>query len=274
MPAAAASPLPAGWVLFGAAAAAVGFLTGRKLLSGAPAPAAPWAVAAASAAKGFGAPKTSPKPKKEASRKEEQPCPCSSGAVYADCCQPYHLLRRVPATPEALLRARYSAFAHKEQKFIRSTTDASHLRANNLTEKQYRDNVTLSCNNLLYEGMAVLAQEPGGTEDEHWITFRFWFKFVAEFKGKQNGVARRSVETGDRQTQTERSLFRRVGGRWLFVNSPAETINGDSFDLGDVSLTQTNIFLKAKDAAAAAGQRAAELLPKRDVRLDAPPPAS
>jgi len=60
-----------------------------------------------------------------------------------------------PARP----RARYSAFAHKEQKFIRSTTDASHLRANNLTEKQYRDNVTLSCNNLLYEGMAVLAQE-------------------------------------------------------------------------------------------------------------------
>lgn len=54
----------------------------------------------------------------------------------------------------------------------------------------------------------------------------------------------------------------------------AAALGGDSFDLGDASLTQTNICLKAKDAAAAAGQMAAELLPKRDVRLDAPPPCA
>ena len=36
-------------------------------------------------------------------------CPCSSGLLYAACCQPKH--QGMPAaTPEALMRSRYSAF--------------------------------------------------------------------------------------------------------------------------------------------------------------------
>ena len=36
-------------------------------------------------------------------------CPCGSGAPYRDCCQPCHL-GEAAATPEALMRSRYSAF--------------------------------------------------------------------------------------------------------------------------------------------------------------------
>src|SRR5262249_20553516 len=38
-------------------------------------------------------------------------CPCQSDLRYADCCQPLHERRREPATPEALMRSRYAAFA-------------------------------------------------------------------------------------------------------------------------------------------------------------------
>lgn len=38
-------------------------------------------------------------------------CPCGSTRPLADCCQPYHQGKLLPATPEALMRSRYSAFA-------------------------------------------------------------------------------------------------------------------------------------------------------------------
>jgi len=38
-------------------------------------------------------------------------CLCGSARPLADCCQPYHQGKRLPATPEALMRSRYSAFA-------------------------------------------------------------------------------------------------------------------------------------------------------------------
>lgn len=39
------------------------------------------------------------------------PCPCQSGRPYSACCQPAHTGERPPASAEALMRSRYSAFA-------------------------------------------------------------------------------------------------------------------------------------------------------------------
>jgi len=41
----------------------------------------------------------------------EQPCPCGSGTSYAECCRPLHQGVRQAATPEELMRSRYSAYA-------------------------------------------------------------------------------------------------------------------------------------------------------------------
>ena len=38
------------------------------------------------------------------------PCPCGSGELYASCCGHYHQ-GAIAATPEQLMRSRYSAFA-------------------------------------------------------------------------------------------------------------------------------------------------------------------
>ncbi|MEO0565894.1 MAG: YchJ family metal-binding protein, partial [Chloroflexota bacterium] len=45
------------------------------------------------------------------------PCPCGSGRAYKACCRPYHQGKN-PPTPEALMRARYSAYAAGEVRFV------------------------------------------------------------------------------------------------------------------------------------------------------------
>jgi len=48
-------------------------------------------------------------------------CPCNSGQPYASCCEP--LIKGTVAAPgpEALMRARYSAFAHQEMPYLLET---------------------------------------------------------------------------------------------------------------------------------------------------------
>jgi SEC-C motif-containing protein len=46
-----------------------------------------------------------------ARRTASLPCPCQSGLSYETCCGPAHDGSRPPATAEALMRSRYSAYA-------------------------------------------------------------------------------------------------------------------------------------------------------------------
>ncbi|HZZ17836.1 MAG TPA: YchJ family protein [Opitutaceae bacterium] len=52
---------------------------------------------------------------------EAQPCPCGSGKTYGDCCGPVHKGTRIPATPEELMRARFSAHALDDYAFLHRT---------------------------------------------------------------------------------------------------------------------------------------------------------
>ena len=48
----------------------------------------------------------------------ENLCPCCSGKNYDECCKPVIDGSRKAATPEELMRARYSAYAKCEVDFI------------------------------------------------------------------------------------------------------------------------------------------------------------
>ena len=48
-------------------------------------------------------------------------CPCGSGLPYASCCEPLIKGVTAAASPEALMRARYSAFAHQEMPYLLET---------------------------------------------------------------------------------------------------------------------------------------------------------
>lgn len=49
-------------------------------------------------------------------------CPCCSGKAYTECCEPYHNGHKNAATPEDLMRSRYSAFARPNGIYLLKTT--------------------------------------------------------------------------------------------------------------------------------------------------------
>ncbi|MCR2792502.1 YchJ family metal-binding protein [Microbacterium sp. zg.Y625] len=52
--------------------------------------------------------------------RDDHPCPCGSGAAFADCCGRH--LAGVPApTPEALMRSRYTAFVVGDAAYLEQT---------------------------------------------------------------------------------------------------------------------------------------------------------
>jgi len=63
------------------------------------------AAAAAPAGKGFGKPTS-----KAGGSKAPSKCPCGSGKMYESCCFRYHAGAESAPTPEALLRARFTAY--------------------------------------------------------------------------------------------------------------------------------------------------------------------
>lgn len=48
-------------------------------------------------------------------------CDCGSKKRYQDCCAPFHNYTRLPDTPEALMRSRYSAYCRANIDYIQKT---------------------------------------------------------------------------------------------------------------------------------------------------------
>lgn len=56
----------------------------------------------------------------------QRTCPCESGVRYVECCATYHRGDREPETCEALMRARYAAFATRSVPYLWRTLAAEH----------------------------------------------------------------------------------------------------------------------------------------------------
>lgn len=55
----------------------------------------------------------------------DQACPCSSGHSYGNCCGPFHRGDAIPATPEQLMRSRYSAYALHNEFYLQQSWHSS-----------------------------------------------------------------------------------------------------------------------------------------------------
>ncbi len=53
--------------------------------------------------------------------KRSQPCPCGTGKLYFDCCGPFITHQKIPATPEELMRSRYTAYTQVNLDYIAQT---------------------------------------------------------------------------------------------------------------------------------------------------------
>ena len=115
-------------------------------------------------------------------------CPCGSGTLYQDCCEPYHLSLSAP-NAEKLMRSRYSAYVLGLEEYLLSTWHPN-------TRPQY---LNLGQDHTQWLGLEVKRFEPN---DEQAIV-----EFIARYK--INGKAGKMQET---------SRFKRIATRWFYVD--------------------------------------------------------
>jgi SEC-C motif-containing protein len=118
-------------------------------------------------------------------------CPCGLGDDYAACCGRLHAGAAAP-TAEALMRARYSAFAVGDLGYLLGTYHSSS-----------RPEVFSLEPSIEWTRLAVLATQDGGLFDaEGTVQFRAVY-----------------VRDGKRGVHAETSRFAREDGRWTYVGA-------------------------------------------------------
>ncbi len=122
-------------------------------------------------------------------------CPCGSGVVYAECCEPVISALRPATTAEQLMRARYSAYVKVAADFIFESTHPDHRRGyDHAGTKAWAERSQ-------WLGLEILGTNKGGPDD----TFGE-VEFIARFR-----------EQGALRSHHERGQFKREGDRWYFT---------------------------------------------------------
>ncbi|MFP5458703.1 MAG: YchJ family protein [Bacteriovoracia bacterium] len=127
-------------------------------------------------------------------------CPCraldTQPVAYENCCGPLHSGKTKAATPEALMRARYSAYAKNTIPFIAAT------QTQELGEEFNADDAAKWAESAEWKGMKVISTKKGGPQDTTGIV-----EFEAHYMDKASGKDLVHKET---------SLFTKVDGQWKF----------------------------------------------------------
>lgn len=123
-------------------------------------------------------------------------CPCGSGKPYKQCCGPYHFGEDAPPTAEALMRARYSAYAAKKTDYLLATWHPE-------TRPEELD---LSGDTTKWMGLKIVATEAGTMHDLEGTV-----EFIARYK-----IGGRAAKIA------EKSRFERIGGRWLYIDGDVD----------------------------------------------------
>ena len=119
-------------------------------------------------------------------------CPCLTGLTYAECCERLHHGDVRAPTAEALMRARFSAFAVGAADYLWRTWHPS-TRPDDLTLDQ----------DLRWYRLDVLATARGGIDDDAGtVEFRAFYR-------SPTGAG----------SQRELSRFVRVGGEWVYLDA-------------------------------------------------------
>ncbi|HTR01294.1 MAG TPA: YchJ family metal-binding protein [Candidatus Acidoferrum sp.] len=128
-------------------------------------------------------------------------CPCGSGKVFADCCEPHLTMKVKPKSARAMVRARYCAYAlgaGNNREFLYSTWHPATSQRLTLAD--------LTNDNLQWTGLDIIRAEQKGD------------RAVVEFKASYHDVS------GKPFVHHEISVFERARGVWLYVNG--QTLGG------------------------------------------------
>lgn len=129
-------------------------------------------------------------------------CVCGKGESLDSCCGPYLKGQAQPETAEALMRARYAAYALGEIDYILATHDPE-------TAKDVdRANTEAWSKGSRWLGLEILKIDKGQASDDEGSV-----EFVARYKLKGVTISHR-----------ERAKFRKHDGRWWFVDGSEITM--------------------------------------------------
>ena len=123
-------------------------------------------------------------------------CPCQSELKFKRCCRPL-LDGSAAASPEALMRSRYTAYATGDAAHIMATTHA-HSPHFSPDSDAWKEELEAFCGSTGFEGLEVVSSRVEGD--------RGWVEFVASLS-----------KSGKPALMTEHSEFQRVEGRWLYL---------------------------------------------------------
>jgi SEC-C motif domain protein len=118
------------------------------------------------------------------------PCPCGSGSPEAACCAPL-LAGGAAASPEALMRSRYTAYVRGAIDYIVDTNDPA------TRDGIDREASAAWSRETRWQGLEILSTRKGGPDDE---------------EGEVEFIARGTSE-GKPFAHHERARFRRIDGR-------------------------------------------------------------
>lgn len=126
----------------------------------------------------------------------ETPCPCTSGASYEACCGPVLRGEAAADSPEALMRARYTAYTQGEIDFIADSHDPD-------TADQVDREASASWSKKAeWLALDIVSTEGGGPDDE---------------RGNVEFIARYRME-GAELAHHEHAEFRRRNEGWFYVD--------------------------------------------------------
>ncbi len=118
-------------------------------------------------------------------------CLCGSGVDDQQCCGPYHSGEKIPATAEALMRSRYSAYVLRNAVYLQETWGA-----NKRPEK-----IDFSREKTDWLRLEVIETKKGGIKDS---------KGVVAFKAF-------FMQDGEEHVMNEVSRFTKINGRWFYL---------------------------------------------------------
>ena len=131
-------------------------------------------------------------------------CPCFSGLRYAVCCGPLHDGTRSAATPEALMRSRYAAFARGLGGYLVDTLSADHPdRAEDCAALVV--GLSRAKDTQRFLGLEILESHVDGNRGD--VTFHA-----------------RVFERGVDRSFTERSSFVKEDGAWRYASGVEKEI--------------------------------------------------
>ena len=149
-----------------------------------------------------------------AKKAERTTCPCGSGLEYDACCGALHAAgAAADAEPEAIVRARFSAYVKGDAKFVVSSThpDSPDMRRREDPAEaleQLEKDAESTMRSVSFRAIRkVKPAKAGADDDERFVTYEVSYK----------GAGKKS-RSGSK-TLAERSRYRKHEGRWFYYDA-------------------------------------------------------